>query len=266
VQAESDVRNGRSTLALVIGVPHVNGPLIDGFAAPAQTGPEGDFEAHALATRQDLIAARHAITAARAAVDVAFAQYYPSVSLNVSGFLYREFFSDASKWNAILAANLPIFSAGIIQADVRAAWSRLRQAALSESLTRRTVLNDVQTAYENLATADRRVHELEDQVRASEEALVQSQNAYANSLAINLDVLLAQNDLLNSQLQLTSARFDRTIFYLDLVRATGRLDEIATSPMVPTTQPASQPTTMTTAPAATRPTTAPTTQPQGNGM
>jgi len=35
------------------------------------------------------------------------------------GFLYREFFSDASKWNAILAANLPIFSAGLIEADVR---------------------------------------------------------------------------------------------------------------------------------------------------
>jgi outer membrane protein TolC len=258
IQAESDVRNGRSTLALLIGVPRVDGSLTDGFAAPAQTGPEPDFEADAIATRQDLIAARHAITAARAAVDVSFAQYYPSVSLNVSGFLYREFFSDASKWNAILAANLPIFSAGIIEADVRAAWSRLRQAALSESLTRRTVLNDVQQAYENLATADRRIHELEDQVLASEDALVQSQNAYANSLAINLDVLLAQNDLLNSQLQLTSARFDRTIFYLDLVRATGRLHEIATSPEVPTTQPASQPSTRpSTQPAATNATTLP---------
>src|SRR5262249_49730162 len=118
IQAESDVRNGRSTLALVVGVPHVDGPLSDGFTAPAHNSPEPDFEAVAVATRQALTAARHAITAARAAVDVAFAQYYPSVSLNVSGFLYREFFSDASKWNAILAANLPIFSAGIIEADV----------------------------------------------------------------------------------------------------------------------------------------------------
>jgi outer membrane protein TolC len=271
IQAESDVRNGRSTLALLVGVPHVDGPLTDGFAAPAQTAPEPDFEADAVATRQDLIAARHAIVAARSAVDVSFAQYYPSVSLNVSGFLYREFFSDASKWNAILAANLPIFSAGIIEADVRAAWSRLRQAALSESLTRRTVLNDVQQAYDNLATADRQIKELEDQVLASEDALVQSQNAYANSLAINLDVLLAQNDLLNAQLQLTSARFDRTIFYLNLVRATGRLHEIATSPVVPTTQPASQPTTQSaTQPAAATnattepmnpPSTEPTTQP-----
>jgi hypothetical protein len=71
-------------------------------------------------------------------------------------------------------------------------------------------------------------------------------------------VLLAQNDVLNSHLQLTSARFDRTIFYLDLVRATGRLHEIATSPVVATTQAATQPTTMTT----TQPTTLPTTQPE----
>ena len=37
----------------------------------------------------------------------------------------------------------PIFSAGIIEADVRNAWSRLRQAALYESYLRRQVLRDV---------------------------------------------------------------------------------------------------------------------------
>ena len=141
----------------------------------------------------------------------------------------------------------PIFSAGIIEADVRSAWSRLRQAALAESLTRRQVLNDVQTAYENLATADRRIRELQDQVAASQEALEQAQNAFRNSLAINLDVLLAQNDLLNAELQLTSAQFDRTIFYLDLVRATGHLHEVAATGPSPTTKPST--------------TTAPTTQP-----
>lgn len=248
IQAESDVRNGRSTLALLTGVPSVDGPLTDGFSAPSDIGNEKDFETNALDTRQDLLAAEHAIRAARQNVDVAFAQYYPSVSLNVSGFLYREFFSDASKWNAILSANLPIFAAGIIEADVRTAWSRLRQAALNESLVRRNVLHDVQTSYENLAATDRRIHELRDQVESNREALLQAQNAFRNSLAINLDVLLAQDDLLNAELQLTSAQFDRTVFYLDLTRATGRLHEVASTQPAATTQPTTAPTTTTTAP------------------
>jgi outer membrane protein TolC len=116
-----------------------------------------------------------------------------------------------------------LFSAGVIEADVRTAWSMLRQAALDESAVRRAALRDVQVAYENLVTSRRRIVELEDEVAAADEAYQQAQSAYKNGLAINLDVLNAQDQLLNAQLQLTGARFDRDVFYLDLVRATGRL-------------------------------------------
>src|SRR6185295_10839406 len=102
----------------------VTGPLVDEFRVPADRPAEPEFEQQALALREDLRADQFAIEAARESVRAAVAQYYPSVSLNTAGFLYREFFSDASKWNAILSANLPIFSAGIIEADVRSAWSR----------------------------------------------------------------------------------------------------------------------------------------------
>jgi len=36
-------------------------------------------------------------------------------------------------------------------------------------------------------------------------------------------VLTAQDQLLSAQLQLTSAQFDRTVYYLDLLRQTGRM-------------------------------------------
>ena len=109
--------------------------------------------------REDFLAADAAVDAAKHNVDAAVAEYYPSVSINASGFLYREFYADASKWDAILSANLPIFSAGIIEADVRLAWSQLRQAALNESAVRRQILNDVQTSYENFATSQQRVRQ-----------------------------------------------------------------------------------------------------------
>jgi outer membrane protein len=225
VQAESDVRNGRSTLALVIGVPRVEGPLADTFGVPADPGDEARFEATAIGYRQDLRAAQRGLRAAEYNVKVAVSQYYPSVDLNVQGFLYRENFADAMKWSSILTANLPIFSAGLIEADVRTAWSRLRQAALDESAVRRQALNDVQVAYENMATSEKRIRELRAEVTAADEAFRQSQQAFQNGLGINLDVLTAQNQLLDAQLRLTGALFDRTVFYLDLIRSTGQLVE-----------------------------------------
>lgn len=226
--AEGDVGNARNTLSLLTGIPEVTHPLTDDFAVPDASTRQADdaLIAAALAGRQNLRAAEAGVRAARSAVDVAIAQYYPSVSLNVTGFLYREFFSDASKWNAVLSANLPIFSAGIIEADVRTSWSRLRQAALYESGLRRRVIDDVRQASLNLRTAERRLKALADQVAAADEALKQAQSALANKLAIVLDVLNAQDQLLNAQLLLTGAKFDRTVFYLDLLRATGALPEI----------------------------------------
>ncbi len=238
IQAQSDVRNGRSALALLIGVPAVPNPLADASLVPEHFEDEREFEQRALETREDLRAAAAQLQAARHGIDAAVAQYYPSISLNVEGFLYRDFYSDASKWNALLSANLPIFSAGLIEADVRTAWSQLRQAALNESAVRRQVLNDVQTAYENLQTSRQRIKQLEDEVAAADEAFNQSREAFRNGLAINLDVITAQDQLLNAQLQLTGARFDETIFFLDLTRAIGRLPEVASARV---TQPATMP-------------------------
>ncbi len=223
VQAASDVTNGRSTLAFVVGAQAVANPLVDSFVVPEKPGDEASFERDAEETRADIRAARDAVVAAQRGIDAALAEYWPSVSIDVQGFLRREMFTDASKWNALLSVNLPIFSAGLIEADVRAAWSRLRQAALYESALRRAVRRDVQTSYENLDAARRRIVQLKDEVQAAEDAYAQAKSAFQNGLGINLDVLTAQDQVLNAKLALTSATFDRTVFYLDLVRATGRL-------------------------------------------
>jgi outer membrane protein TolC len=232
VQAESDARNGRSVLANVLGIPTGRLPhrLADTFPVPAELPPESDWHRRAADHRQDIRAAQAALAASRQGVSAAASQYWPSVGLDVQGFLYREAYADASRWNALLSANIPIFTAGLIEADVRTAWSRLRQAALSESATRRQVIQDVRVAYENFTTANRRIAELTDQVDAADEAYAQSQGAFQNGLAINLDVLTALDQLQSARLQLAAANFDRTVFYLNLLRATGELVPQQSSP------------------------------------
>ena len=237
-QAEGDVANGRALLAFVIGVERVDGRLIDDVQVPDVLEDLSVYEQQAAELRQDVLAAQAAVRAARHNVDVAISQYYPSVTLNVTAFLYREYFADASKWNAVLSANLPIFSAGLIEADVRSAWSTMRVAALVESETRRMAIADARTAYANLLASERRIAALRDQVEAAHEALRQAQAGLVNNLAIVLDVLNAQDQVLNAELNLVSAEYDRRVFYLNLLRAVGRLPLEATRA---TTQPASAP-------------------------
>jgi outer membrane protein TolC len=227
VSARSDVNNGRTTLAALIGVPRVDGPLSessgDDLSAQVPLAPLETFEEKALNSREDVLAARAGIAAARQAVYEAVNQYYPSVTLNLTGFLYREEYADASKWTAVLNANIPVFTAGQIEADVRRAWSELRQAALFESLTRREALQGVRLAYENVAASRERLNGLSTQVDAARAALEQAEGSYRVGLATNLERLTAQSDLLSAELQLASERFDQALLLMDLTRFTGRL-------------------------------------------
>jgi outer membrane protein len=231
IQARTDAADGRILLAFLIGVPAVDGALQDDLRIPEPVPPLDDFEQQALAHRQDLHAAQDAVRAARFAVDAAIAEYYPSVSLNAAAFLTPEWLVSPAKWNSLLVANLPIFTAGIIAADVRTAWSRLRQAALTQQQTRRQIHNDVHTAYQNLADNLSSLRKLADQVAAARDAYDQARSAYDNGLAINLDVLTAQDQYQTAQLQLVSTTLDRRVLYCDLVRTTGALvTSAATAP------------------------------------
>jgi outer membrane protein TolC len=223
-QTSNDVRNGRRTLAVLIGAPKVDGPLVEAPLPTEQIAPMASYVDRALARRQDLLAAHAAVKAAHYGVDAAISEYYPSVSLNVAAFLYREDYANATKWDGILLANLPIFSAGTIKADVRDAWSRLRQAALFESYLHRQIEQGVQTAYDNFATSGAELADLQREVQASSDAYQQSVQLEKNGLAIPLDVLTAQNTLLNAQLQFASETFSRDVLFLDLVRAAGDLN------------------------------------------
>lgn len=227
--AEGDVAIARIALARILGVPAVDGPLAEEFAVPETRPGVDDYEAEAFRERQDLRAARDGVAAARAAVSAAAAQYYPSLSLNLAGFLTREHRADASLWTAFLGLNLPLFTGGRIHADVRDAWSRWRQVCLAELAVHRQVTADVRTAHTELLTAERRIVDLEDEVRAAREALAQARAAFANQLAVNLDVLTAQDRVQTAELELSGARFDRTVSFLDLLRATGRIDRVASA-------------------------------------
>ncbi|HYE18887.1 MAG TPA: TolC family protein [Tepidisphaeraceae bacterium] len=241
VLAQGSVTSARTLLAFLIGTSGtITGPLRDDYDIPADVGPVEALVQLGWDRREDLRAAVAAVTAARANVNAAVAEYYPSVTLNINGFLVRENFETASKWNALLQVNLPLFTGGLIEADVRRAWSVLRQRAMEESLLRRQIEQEIRTRYEDLRTSRASLAEFQAQIRAASEAFRQSRAGLAAGTAITLDVLTAQDVLLQAQLEEANEEFLGKFRYLDLLRATGglTLNEVRRATSRPTPRPA----------------------------
>jgi outer membrane protein TolC len=228
IQARNDVRNGRAMLAQLMGVPSVEGPLAAGFDAPDENRSVDDLMKLAEAHRQDLRAARIRVTAAARRLEAAWGGYFPSVSLNLNYYLYRESFPDDVDWTGLIQLNLPIFSAGLVHADVRTAYSRLRQAHLDQSGLRRVVLRQLRTATQDLDADRLQIDQLNIGLEAAREAMRQADAAFTAGLGTNLERLVAQDKLLSAELALTEEQVRHTVDHLRLLRMAGLLDTALT--------------------------------------
>lgn len=216
-QAESNVINGRTALAFLIGMETVDQPLADEFQVPPSLPSIEELLQGARDGRQDLQAARHEVEAARHGVEAAVREYLPSASVDL-----RRFVQPAGVWTSLLSASIPIFSAGLIQADIRTAWSDYRKALLRVSLLERQGSEGVRIAFENLITSQRKLVVIEAEVTAAKQAYDLSTRSYQLGGATNLDRLTAQDRLLNAELDRARVSFDVKLFYLDLLREIGQ--------------------------------------------
>jgi outer membrane protein TolC len=93
-RARNDVRNGRAMLAQLMGVPLVEGELASGFKVPNEIPPADHLLPLADVHRQDLQAAMLQVKAAAEGLEAAWGGYFPSISLNLTRYLYRQSFPD----------------------------------------------------------------------------------------------------------------------------------------------------------------------------
>jgi outer membrane protein len=225
IAGQNAVRNARIALKLLTATGMEERPLIDDYNPPAKVDELKSWLNLAAMHRHDILAADKALEAARHDVEIAFGQYYPSVTLNLEYLLSISNASTENQWNAVLRANVPIFTAGRIEADVRSAWSRVRQASLDASLTRRRVMRDVELAHQNFRSAHEQIAELQRRVAAAEQALKQAEASYDAGLATNLERLTAQDELLSARLDLVTQRYVYKVAYLAMLRASGVLQQ-----------------------------------------
>ncbi|MDH5282345.1 MAG: efflux transporter outer membrane subunit [Gemmatimonadota bacterium] len=184
------------------------GDAISGQLLPPAV-PEG-LPSSLLDRRPDLRSAEQQLAASTADIGVAKALLYPNISL--TGFLglqSRDLStlanSSAVAWNAAASLVQPIFQGGRNKANVKAAESRMRQQLISYEGTVLNALREVDDALTQYRLAADRRAVTDSQVVYNRIVLGLAEVRYEGGVSQYLEVLDAQRNLLNTELDAVDA-------------------------------------------------------------
>ena len=199
-------------------------------AAPPSAGlPEAlaDAAQAALTTNPDLRAAQLQEIAAEQGVRVARGALRPNVSVGAQVSEGRPSdFSGQVQGSATVRAqvSMPLFTGGLNRSQVREARAAADEARLSQLGVRRQVIEGVTNAWNNYLAAQAVIESSREAVRANEIAFEGVEQEAFVGLRTTLDVLNAEQELLNSRLELVRAERDLTVAAYALLQAMGFLD------------------------------------------
>ncbi len=224
VQAEAQLRIDEAAYQRVTGQrPGKVGDLPLWGALP---GSEEESVGLAMDANPRPVSAQNRITAAAYAVNSAWAVLLPQV--NLVGFVqYQQelaFPNDQYyQYGVRLQASVPIYQNGSEWSQVRQAKELVGQRRNELDSARRVAAQTVITFWRQLDAARSRVVSFEAQVKANEVALNGVRQEALVGSRTTLDVLNAEQELLNAQVSLISARHDVQVAYYGVLSGIGRL-------------------------------------------
>tara|TARA_R110002033_G_scaffold34284_11_gene71911 strand:+ start:548 stop:2011 length:1464 start_codon:yes stop_codon:yes gene_type:complete len=190
----------------------------------------------ALSNNPDLLAAKDRSDAAEFDIKTARASNKPKVStyaqgryLNYHGTLGGNipgttFIQEQSTAEIGIRASMPIYQGGRPAAQIRQAQARSGQAYEQLIATERDVIAQTRAAYSSWRASERVIQSSERAVAAASLSLegVRAENSVGNRTI--LDILNAEQELLNAQVQLVTARRNSYVAGFSLLAAMGRAE------------------------------------------
>ena len=185
-----------------------------------------DIPLDVMRRRPDVRAAERELAAQVAAVGVAESQLFPKFYINGSIGLdsidSNKFFRrDAFMGSIGPAFRWPLFQGGNLIAAMKAAESKMSEAALKYELAVQTAYGEARNAYSAYTQEYHRYQSLQGAVKAAKDAVDISQNLYTNGLKDFNNVLDAQRSLLTLEEALTISRGKITTDLIALYKALG---------------------------------------------
>ncbi|MCM8730239.1 TolC family outer membrane protein [Hephaestia sp. MAHUQ-44] len=232
--AEANLIGSRENYIRLVGTPP--GDL---EPPPALTGLPGAPEAAvdvALENNPTLIAARKASRAADYDIGTARAGRLPTISVGATTNYYNYLGSlragdsagtvqqSGTSADAGVSISIPLFQGGRPAAEVRQAQARRSQAIEQALDAERSVVSQTRSAYAIWQSAQQVIQSSEKAVSANRLSLegVRAENSVGNRTI--LDILNAEQELLNAQVTLVTARRDAYVAGFALIAAMGKAE------------------------------------------
>jgi outer membrane protein len=240
-QSEARLQLGRSQLAVAQGrlvgseatyrevIGHAPGQLAPPPPLPPLPATADEAVRIALSDNPDLIAISRTAIAAGYDVNVARASRLPTLDATASGTYVNElggsignFPSKGSQTTVGLAARIPVFQGGLPAARIRQAQAQ--QGAVLEQVvgTERAVIQATRAAFANYDAAQRTIQAETVAVQANELALEGNRAEQSVGTRTIIEVLNAEQELLNSQVLLVTAKRDAYVAGFQLLNAMGQ--------------------------------------------
>jgi len=240
--AESNYKTSRATYRQVIGVePGRLAPAspVDRLSVPNLQ--QGILEARA--RHPSVTTAMFNVDAAVFQVKIAESSLYPT--LNMVGSVNQQYGSTGAvallqTFNASVGAqlNVPVYQGGVEYATIRQAKETLSQRRTDLDTARDQAQQTVGQAWGQLEAAKAQVDSAQYSVKGAESALNGVRQEALLGQRTTLDVLNAQQELVNARITLVSVQRDRVVASYTLLAAVGRLSPQVLQLNVPIYDPA----------------------------
>lgn len=222
--AEGNLRTAESNFVRFIGVPP------DRLETPdPASGLPGSLERTTLLAETNnpsVIVADFTQRAAQAGIDIERSAQLPQAGLTAS--LRSAWNQNASSdriddASVIAQIRIPLYQGGAVESRVREARRTATQNAIELEESKRASIATAVSAWEGLVTARASIQSRIAQVRAAEIALEGVRQEQLVGARTVLDVLNAEQDLLNARVLLVQARRDEVVASYQVLAATGQL-------------------------------------------
>jgi TolC family type I secretion outer membrane protein len=222
--AEGDLETSRADYEQIVGVPP--GVLVQPDPLPGLPASRREAIERSQVDNPAVIQAIFAHIAASKSVGVVEGEMLPSASLvGQVRQSYESTVSNSDTFNAQATAQvtIPLYQSGSVRSRVRQAKQVASQRMIQVEEARRAAIEAATAGWEQLAATRNRIRALQAEVEAQQIAVDGVQQEALVGTRTVLDVLNAEQELLNARVNLIRAQRDEMVASLSLASAVGLL-------------------------------------------
>ena len=230
IKSEGDLDASRAAFRSVVG------EYPEKLSLPKRAmDPLGDAEAAvktAVSDNPNVLKAKYDEKVSLDNIDEVWGELLPSVDLTGTASRSFEASSETSRadtYKAKLSLTIPLYQSGAVYSRLREARQLAAEKRLKIDQAQRTATEKATKAWESLKTARARKKSFQTQIKASEVALDGVQREAAVGSRTVLDVLDAEQELLDAKVSYVRSQRDEAVAYFRLKESMGQLTATKTN-------------------------------------